>query len=210
MDLCNTSMYVSVIVGDVAGRTQIERSDTTRAALVDAALDLLDERGWAATTSVAVCERAGLTRGALVHHYGDLPSLLAAALDAHYERLAAANGDEPRPTSMEVLVEQTWRVIEGGRFKIVIEAWLAAANDPELGRAIGPVVERFAKLVHPEANAALSDTGARTLYLTIREALLGLALGRAASGGALGHERLVVDRLRTLARDHDARTGDAP
>ena len=192
----------------VSRRSQQERTDGTRAALIATALGLLEERGWAATTAVEVCERAGLTRGALVHHYGDLPTLLAAALDEHHAQLAAAAADG-RADSLEGLVRQTWRVVESGRFKIVIEAWLAAANDPDLGRALGPVIERFAKLVSPDATDVLPDATSRSLYLTMREAILGLALGRSTNGGPLGHEQLVVDQLLTLARNHDARSGDA-
>ncbi|WP_208294131.1 TetR/AcrR family transcriptional regulator [Ilumatobacter fluminis] len=192
-------------------RTQRERTNATRAALVDATLDLLAERGWAATTSVAACERAGLTRGALVHHFGDLPTLLADALEAHYARLSAEIADEAAPTSLADLVETTWTVIERGRFKIVIEAWLAAANDPELGRAIGPVVTRFAKLVDPAERRDLApDDATRALYLTAREAMLGLALGRATAQGPLPHERIVVDQLIELARIHDERRGGTP
>lgn len=193
----------------MARRTQRDRTNETRAALIAAALDLLEERGWAATTAVEVCARAGLTRGALVHHYGDLPTLLAAALDEHHAQLATAAAGDGRADSLEGLVRQTWRVVESGRFKIVLEAWLAAANDPDLGRALGPVIERFAKLVSPDANAVLPDANSRSLYLTMREAMLGLALGRSANGGPLGHEQLVVDQLLTLARNHDARSGDA-
>lgn len=195
----------------MASRTQHERTEATRAALVEAALDLLDERGWAATTSVAVCERAGLTRGALVHHFGDLPALLAEALDVHYHRLSDMAAEAGEPTSLAELVELSWHVVDHGRFKIVIEAWLAAANDPELGAAIGPVVERFAKVVDPnERRTLLPDDESRSLFLTAREAMLGLALGRATAGGPLGHERAVVDRLLELAQRHDARTGGRP
>ena len=48
----------------MARRTNAARSASTRLALIEAVTDLLIERGWAATTAVAVCERAGLTRGA--------------------------------------------------------------------------------------------------------------------------------------------------
>src|SRR4051812_22955861 len=61
-------------------RTQAERSTAMQQALVEAAIELLIEQGWAATTSVAVCDRVGCTRGALVHHYPDLSALLAHAL----------------------------------------------------------------------------------------------------------------------------------
>lgn len=184
-------------------RTQQERSESTKAALIDAALALLDERGWAATTSVAVCERAEVTRGALVHHFGDLPALLAAALETHYARWAEVLADEPPPGSLADLVMQSWRVIDEGGAKVVIEAWLAAANDAELGRAIGPVVAGFAKLVSPTEHHLVADDDTRDLYLTLRETLLGLALGRATNGGPLPHEEAVLTRLAAIARAHD-------
>ncbi|MEO1055680.1 MAG: TetR/AcrR family transcriptional regulator [Actinomycetota bacterium] len=191
----------------MARRTQQERTETTRTALIDATLDLLDEVGWAATTSVAVCERAGLTRGALVHHFGDLPNLLAESLDEHYARLAdEALSDDP-PDTMVELTELTWSTIDHGRFKIMIEAWLAAANDPQLGQALAPVIARFAKLVDVDAAGVAADAPTQALFFTIRETMLGLALGRATAGGPLPHEQMVVDQLVTLARDHDARSG---
>lgn len=193
----------------MAARTQQERRETTRRVLVDAALALLEERGWAATTAVAVCERAGLTRGALVHHFGDLPALLADALDTHHATLVASLADQAAPETLPELIESTWRVIDHGRFKIVIEAWLAMANDPDLAVAIAPVVERFAKLVHPSGLALLDDADHRTLFLTARESMLGLALGRATTGAPLPHEDAVIARLVHLATaattDHDPR-----
>ncbi len=187
----------------MARRTQQERTESTKAALIDAALALLDDRGWAATTSVAVCERADVTRGALVHHFGDLPALLAAALETHYARWTEILAEEPPAESLADLVMQSWRVIDEGGAKVVIEAWLAAANDAELGRAIGPVVAGFAKLVSPTEHRVVTDDVTRDLYLTLREALLGLALGRATNGGPLPHEDVVVTRLAAIARADD-------
>ena len=195
-------------VTTVPPRTQRERSDSTRSALIDAALALLDERGWAATTSVAVVERAGLTRGALVHHFGDLPSLLAEALDAHYAGWADQVTEGPATRDLASLVESMWHVIATGRMKIVIEAWLAATNDAELGRSIGPVIARFAKLVDPTGADVVRSEADRLFVLTARETMLGLALGRATTGGPLPHEDAVVGRLVALARAHDS--GDLP
>ncbi|MCG8592626.1 MAG: TetR/AcrR family transcriptional regulator, partial [Proteobacteria bacterium] len=169
----------------------------------------LVERGWAGITSVAVCERAGLTRGAFVHHFDGLPELFAAALAAHYSDLAASAAARPAPTSIADLLARTWEGVVATDFKVVIEAWLAAANDPALGRAIGPVVERFAKLVHPDRRSdLLADEEAQAFFLMAREAVLGLALGRATSGGrALPHEARVLEHLTRLAHEHDARIG---
>jgi hypothetical protein len=82
------------------------------------------------------------------------------------------------------------------------------ANDPGLQAEIGPVVAEFAGLVNPQGKAPsiLVDDAHRSYYLMAREALLGLALGRATNDGRpLGHEKAVLDTLRTGATALDRR-----
>ena len=191
----------------MATRTQADRSAATRGALIEAALSLLVERGWAGITSVAVCERAGLTRGAFVHHFRGLPDLFAAALAARYDALATLARLDPPPASIAELVDGMWSSIVASEFKVVIEAWLAAANDPDLREAIGPVVEQFAKLVQPEIRSDLfQDDESQAFFLVVRETLIGLALGRATNRGRpVAHETTVLEYLSRLAREHDAR-----
>jgi AcrR family transcriptional regulator len=181
-------------------RSQVERSASTQALLVATAGGSLVERGWAATTAVEVCARAGVTRGALVHHFGGLPGLLAAALRSVYDEHRAV--PPPGDATVAELIDSAWRVLSGPHTKAMLEAWLAMANDPGLAAAIGPVVADFAELVAPTRLpvAVLEDPAARTWYLLAREALLGLALGRATNGGQpLGHEGAVLERLRAGA-----------
>ncbi len=192
----------------MARRTQAERSAATREALVQATLDLLVKHGWAGVTSVAVCARAGLTRGAFIHHFDGLPQLFAAALEHRYAALAEHAQSRLAPSSITDLVTFSWESMTTIDFKVVIEAWLAAANDPVLGEAIGPVVEQFAKLVHPEQRSdLLSDEPAQSFFLMARETMLGLSLGRATNGAPLGHEARVLEHLLKLANEHDARIG---
>ncbi|MEU4227768.1 TetR/AcrR family transcriptional regulator [Nonomuraea sp. NPDC026600] len=190
-------------------RTQEERSAATRRALVEAAVALLMERGWAATTAVAVCERARCTRGALIHHYPNLSALLAHALESLYDDFTRSL--RPPVTSMVSVLDAVWRAVGDPRFKAVFEAWSAAGNDPALAAELAPAIARFAKLVSPAgAGDPLGDPEARTFFLMAREAMLGLAFGRATNGGRpLGHERVVLERLRSDAATLDARsTGD--
>jgi AcrR family transcriptional regulator len=180
-------------------RTQADRTATTKTALADAAIDVLIQNGWAAVTAIEVCNRAGVTRGAFHHHYDSLPALLADAL----RRLYAEMGSRHRrpPTDLAGLLDNTWAPIGSPRFKAVLEAWLAMANDPSLRAEIGPVVAEFAHLVSPDSMASiLTDKEHREFYMTAREAMLGLALGRATNGGKpLGHERRVLAHLRAAA-----------
>jgi AcrR family transcriptional regulator len=191
-------------------RTQAERSAGTQEALVGAAIELLLERGWAATTAVAVCERAGCTRGALNHHYPSLSALLAHALEWLYTDLVGKV--RPPVTTLGEVLDAVWRVVGDPRWKAVLEAWSAAGNDPELALELAPAITRFAKLVSPATSPAggpVRDANAKAFVLTAREAMLGLALGRANNGGKpLGHERIVLARLRAEAADLDALTTD--
>ncbi|WP_280338653.1 TetR/AcrR family transcriptional regulator [Nocardia neocaledoniensis] len=62
-------------------RSQEDRSRTTRAALERAGRDLFAERGFAATSAEQLVAAAGVTRGALHHHYGDKRGLFLAVLE---------------------------------------------------------------------------------------------------------------------------------
>lgn len=186
-------------------RTQAQRSAATQQALIAVTIELLIERGWAGTTAVAVCERAGVTRGALVHHYPSLSALLAHALESLYDDFTKS--PHRTPASMRSAIEGVWRAIGDRRFKAVFEAWSAAANDPELAAELRPAMTRFAKLVSPDnsrPDGVLGSPDAQAFFLMAREAMIGLGFGRATNGGKpLSHERAVLARLRGEAERFD-------
>jgi AcrR family transcriptional regulator len=147
-----------------------------------------------------VCNRAGVTRGAFHHHYDSLPELLADALRRLYATFDT--WERASVNDLPSLIDATWALIGQPRFKAVLEAWLAMANDPSLRAEVGPVVIEFASLVNPvgKDSSILVDDAHRSYYLMARETLLGLALGRATNGGkALGHEQAVLQALRSGA-----------
>ena len=185
-------------------RRQADRTATTKAALADATIDLLVERGWQSVTAIEVCARAGVTRGAFHHHYESLPSLIADSLRRVYSEMHATHPTEIR--TMVAIIDATWVHISAPRFKAVIEAWLAMANDPTLRVEIGPVVAEFATLVSPNRSTApLTTAPRRDFFVTSREAMLGLALGRATNGGRpLAHEQRVIARMCREAASLDA------
>ena len=75
-------------------RTQAERREHTITALLDATVRCLAERGYAATSTAAVCAEAGVSQGALFRHFPTRQALLVATA----EHVAARNVEEFRTT----------------------------------------------------------------------------------------------------------------
>lgn len=82
--------------------SQAERTDSTRRALVDAGLALFCEHGYAAVGVDQLCARAGVTSGALYHHFGNKARLFRAVYEdlmlATSARIAAARRSNPAPS----------------------------------------------------------------------------------------------------------------
>lgn len=62
-------------------RRTAEDAARTRVALLEAALMSFEEKGWRGATFEHIAERAGVTRGALHHHFRDKRALLVEALE---------------------------------------------------------------------------------------------------------------------------------
>lgn len=183
-----------------------------RARLIVAAKQSLMDNGYGRTTAVEVCARAGVTRGALFHHFADLSELFAATLDEVCKDIGtrsreAAEHADPR-NAVAAYIDTAWAGFGHPDFKIVIEVWFAARNDPSLRKQLDPVIERFRHAATPERNATLGDRVGRSaediaFYRLVLESMIGMALGRAVTPGSkpLGHEDKVIALLKDMARD---------
>jgi AcrR family transcriptional regulator len=125
-------------------RTQVERSEATKAALLDAAVGCLIERGYQATTTAAVCERAGVSRGAHLHHFHTRAQLVSAALVEVAERRTEGFREEaarlPRgPRRVDDALDLLWSWFTGPLFQVSVDLAAAARTDEELRRGLAPV-----------------------------------------------------------------------
>jgi AcrR family transcriptional regulator len=106
-------------------RTQRERSEATTAALVAAARELFAQDGFAATSLDAVVGRAGMTKGALYHHFEGKRELFAAVFAGEQRRLLEEIG-----SAYEAGAESDpWRALEGG-----CRAFLEFTQEPGVQR----------------------------------------------------------------------------
>jgi len=129
-------------------RTQAERTAATRAALLTATVDTLVERGYRHTTTTDVARRAGVSPGALLHHFPTKADLLCAAVGHLFEQRLAefrkAMADLPPGTSRaEAAIDVLWTMFSGATFTAWLELWVAARTDPEIADAVVRVDHDF-------------------------------------------------------------------
>ncbi|HEU0023305.1 MAG TPA: TetR family transcriptional regulator [Thermoleophilaceae bacterium] len=125
-----------------------ERSLATRAALLDAAIECLVDRGYAATTTIETARRAGVSRGAQLHHFPTKAQLLATAVEHLFDRrreefLEAFAAIDPETDRLDAALDLLWSMFQGPAFVAWTELWVAARTDPELAATVVAVERRF-------------------------------------------------------------------
>lgn len=179
---------MSVAVVPVPRRTQEERSNTTRARVLEATLACLDELGYAGTTTIIVADRAGVSRGALLHHFPTRAALISAAaqflfarLTDRYERAFAKVA--PGAERVGAAVDLLWALFQDVRLTAVLELYVAARTDTELRRELAPIAERHHEHVLRMARGYFPDAAAANpafpaVLDVVLDALQGLAVRR--------------------------------
>lgn len=109
--------------GKRARGARAERGDATRESLLRAGRELFAERGYAAVGTEEIVARAGVTRGALYHHFVDKRDLFRAVHEQLEQRLVADIGDRIGG------IDDPWELIVAG-----LRAFLDACTDPAVMR----------------------------------------------------------------------------
>jgi AcrR family transcriptional regulator len=118
-------------------RSQAERSAATREALLDAAIECLIDEGYASTTTSAVAVRAGLSRGAHLHHFQTRTALVGAAVEQLARRwmgeLREATDQLPDgPDRTLAGLDLLWAHYASPMYQAALDLWTDARSDDEL------------------------------------------------------------------------------
>jgi AcrR family transcriptional regulator len=188
-------------------RTQAERRAHTHAALLDATTRCLVERGYSRTSTNDIIRIAGVSRGALLHHFASKAELLGAAVDhvvtrceVEFRESFAALPVEER--TLERAVDQLWDLFRGPSFDAALELLVAARTDRELRVVLQDVLARFERNVSADFAmlfpATASAPQSRAIVRFAFAALQGAAI--TDDLGLDGMADDVVDVLRLAAR----------
>jgi AcrR family transcriptional regulator len=168
-------------------RTQEERSREAREKLLKATIEVLLECGYNKLSTREVASRAGLTNGALVHHFSSKSDLVVAATAAVYDE--ALERAELGAHSLEALKDPINSYIAHCKsvyfdwpFIAALEIVMVARTDPELMSRIEPVIQNY-RTKTDEAwldalkNVGVSRSTAKQLLSMTLNLIRGMALG---------------------------------
>ena len=133
---------------------QQERSRATQQRLLEATVDCLVLHGWSGATTTVIAERAGVSRGAQLHHYPTRAALVLAAVTHLAERRAeeirteAATLTGDRDERLDKVLDMLATAFTGPLFVAALEVWVAARTDPELRDALVPLEARVGREMH--------------------------------------------------------------
>jgi AcrR family transcriptional regulator len=179
-------------------RSNRDRTAATRALLIDAGKRLFTRNSFAGTGTPELVEAAGVTRGALYHHFEDKKALFSAVVEAEAAAIAQEIelSSQEAPSTLAALMEGT-------------RAYLAAMRAPGRTRLLlldGPAVlgreamdaidaKHGARTLREGLEFAISSGAYRSLPLDALTSALSAAMDRAALSieqGAAEDEQLAV------------------
>ena len=191
---------------------QAQKSAATREQILSAAVRCIVELGYSRTTTMKIAERAGLSRGATLHHFPSKLDIIRAAVDYLHERRLRAfrKSVQSIPEDADRIKAATdayWAHATHPIFVAFFELSVAARTDKELRKILQPAQRSFdeewykvAQDVFPEWQ---SDKEAFDLALSLVQHLMeGIAVSSMTHPRSDSHEKLhqyLEDKLRELA-----------
>lgn len=187
--------------GRVPAAPQQERAISTRARLLDAAVDELVDVGYARLSASSVARRAGVSRGAQQRYFPHKDVLVAetvahlrhrhaTALDTRVEAVPAG------PARVARALDVCFELYSGPAFGAIVELALAARRDPVLAERVAIEERAITRSLHDAGRRLFAEEPAfAARWATALGTVRGIALLR-----LLGHPERTVRRQWRFAR----------
>lgn len=171
------------------------RSEVTRRKLLDAAIDVFGAAGYVAAGRTAIIERAGVTKGALYHHFDSMDSLVSAIIEGGFATVLATYRSMCQPSSpaLEGMIHGMFAVTEllavDKEARAAGHLVFALAESNELGAEVGG---EWAAAVTAQTARAIAEgdlreeLDPRQVAESITSAMLGTWLLTSGSGDSIG------------------------
>ena len=194
---------------------QAEKSAMTRNAILEAAIQCFIELGYANTTTALIAEYAGVSRGAMMHHFPSRASVLKATIEhLHQKRLEEyrqlmSGVDDPTQlmdrSRIEESVQQAWVYVNQPSSVAFQEILMASRTDGELREVLEPLEKDFEKQFLNTVKAVFPHwqdlENLETAHDAVQFLLMGMTLSHMKSRRQVRSKRIMqflADSLETL------------
>ncbi len=192
-------------------RTQEERTSTTRAKVIAGAIDCLYRLGYAGTTTTIIAKAAGVSRGAMLHHFPTKDGLLIAvasevlskSLQGLSEQLLAIQDPQER---LLALPELSWADLQSPDYIAWLEILLGTRGNEELRQQFGQTYEAANKQAAKSMRAMAVAAGVKDLArmermrIVVLAALRGMAIEGAITSDFKRLKPAVMEMRTMLAQ----------
>ena len=130
---------------------QAKKSAIMRDTILDAALDCFISIGYASTTTARIAEKAGVSRGAMLHHFPSKTELMQAAVEYLHGKLLDLYATSVQDVSPDLPVDERnrqgirgyWTYLSSDLYVAYHELCVAGRTDPELQHILEDSIARF-------------------------------------------------------------------
>jgi AcrR family transcriptional regulator len=193
-------------------RTQEERSTQTRGQLVNAAIQVMQESGYANLTISKVADRAGLTNGAMQHHFASREELIIAVLDALYPVLEIPFEDIASrkwavKERVSAYIDLLWQIYSRPEYLVIWDIAFGTRGDPPLNAKLQNYQRDISARMRKQLAASFADVGltvqdAEQIISVVISCLRGFAL-QAVFG--VDRRRSDLDHVKEIASEYIAK-----
>lgn len=182
-------------------RTQEERTSQTRLAVIEAAILAIGECGYAGASTTLIAAKAGVSRGAMLHHFATRAALMAEVVRhvfdhemAEYEETRVRTGIGDRLYDWPKLL---WTVLGRPSGMAVLEILQATRSDRELAELVIPMQEAVELSALHAVRGAFG--GDETLALTVMRLMVWSIRGLSIAERYLPHRSETHDAVELLS-----------
>ena len=181
-------------------RTQEERSSETRSRILNAAIEVLFEKGYVGATTTEIAKRAGVSRGAQLPHFPTRRDLVTVTVQHLIHRRSdefrEAVGKLPEADRYPAAIDLLWEFISGSTFYAWLEVVVAARTDPELAVRVAELTTEMRETTRKNFDDLFPELAATPQFSVIPEFVMslleGLALRRVAGCGEDATQQVLV------------------
>lgn len=191
-------------------RSNEQRTAEMRTRLLDATLECLYRDGYNGTTTPRICKRAGVSRGAQLHHFRTKAELVTAAVEHLFHKRNAefrtAITRLPEGHRLDATIDLLWEMADTPTYHAWLEIVVAGRTDPEVATHVHAINERLnvsfqetLQELFPEfvSSSPFAHAAMHFVFCTIEGMILGKLAGHPAAmqQGVLTILRALTDQL---------------